>query len=228
MGNDLQEGGRFAPTQIVNTSFEVNMNGIIEVTRHRLLLGDITTGVVGVLMGDDRADVVYSDPPWGPGNQQYWHTYRDRGSVPRTDWPGFLNAFCRAVVGARKLNAPVFVEMGMRWTGDLDGAMGDVGLPKQRDWAITYGPKNKQLPLRLTLYGPEDHPIDLGENTYGEAVTREVLRSVVHPGTIVLDPCTGLGMTSRWTHRFGGCFRGTEMTAKRLAVTEAWLRKAVR
>jgi hypothetical protein len=103
-----------------------------------------------------------------------------------------------------------------------------VQLPLQREWQITYGPKSKPLPLRLALFGPKDIPVDLGPNTWGEPVTREILQAVVTPGAIVLDPCTGLGMTSRWTHKFGGHFRGTEMTERRLAVTEAWLRKAVK
>lgn len=201
---------------------------LIEIGPHRLLLGDITTGAVMRIMGADRADVVYSDPPWGPGNQQYWHTYRDRGSVPRTDWPGFLAAFCESVRAARHPHAPVFVEMGMRWTADLDAAMNRVGFPLRREWEITYGPKSKPLPLRLALFGPQDIPVDLAGNTHGEPVTREILRAVVTPGAVVLDPCTGLGMTSRWTHRYGGHFRGTEMTERRLAVTEAWLRKAVK
>jgi hypothetical protein len=200
----------------------------VEIGSHRLLLGDITTGAVIRLMGTERADVVYSDPPWGPGNQQYWHTYRDRGSVPLTDWPDFLSAFCQSVQAVRHPDAPVFVEMGLRWTHQLDAAMERVHLPLQREWQITYGPKSKPLPLRLALFGPKDIPVDLGLNTWGEPVTREILRAVVAPGAIVLDPCTGLGMTSRWTHKFGGRFRGTEMTERRLAVTEAWLRKAVK
>ena len=64
--------------------------------------------------------------------------------------------------------------------------------------------------------------------TAGRAVTRAALAAVVRPAMIVLDPCTGLGMTARITHALGGCFRGGEMNPKRLARTEEWLRKRER
>lgn len=192
---------------------------------HRLLCGDITDGAVVRLMGDERADVIYSDPPWGPGNQQYWHTMNVRGSAPRTSWDAFLEAFCAACSAHRKPDAPVFVEMGLRWVHQLDAAMEAVGLPRQRRWRIFYGPKKRALPNMLTLYGLRDVPIDLPDPPHGEPVTRAVLAAIVGPGMIVLDPCTGLGMTARITHALGGSFRGCELNPIRLARTEAWLRR---
>jgi hypothetical protein len=201
---------------------------MIEIGQHRLLCGDITTGAVEVLMGEERADAVYVDPPWGPGNQQYWHTMRERGAAPRTDWPTFLEALCGAIARARRPEAPVFVEMGLRWTDDLDAAMRAAGLPLRRHWTISYGPRSKPLPNSLRLYGALDVPVAIPpEASHGEPATRTVLASVVRPGAIVLDPCTGLGMTARVTHALGGRFRGAEMTAARLERTAAWLRRAV-
>ena len=201
---------------------------MIAIGPHRLLCGDLTTGSVEALLGGERADVIYSDPPWGPGNQQYWHTHNARGSVPRTDWPGFLAAFCGVCAQHRTHEAPVFVEMGMRWVDELDAAMAHAGLRQQRRWAITYGPKSKPLPVTLSLYGPQDLPIDLGADMHGEPVTRTILSAVVTPGMVVLDPCTGKGMTARWTHRLGGCFRGNELNPRRLQITADWLRRQVR
>ena len=99
-----------------------------------------------------------------------------------------------------------------------------VGLPLRRRWTIFYGPRSKPLPNTLALYGPRDLELAV-DGLHGEPVTREALRTLVRPGMVVLDPCTGLGMTARLTHRFGGRFRGSEMNAARLARTEAWLRK---
>ena len=65
----------------------------IIIGQHRLWVGDITDGAVEQLMGGERADVIYSDPPWGPGNQQYWHTMRERGARPRTSRPNWA---CRS------------------------------------------------------------------------------------------------------------------------------------
>jgi hypothetical protein len=196
----------------------------IEIGAHRLLCGDITTGAVAEIMAGDRALVIYSDPPWGPGNQQYWHTMNVRGSVPRTSWGDFLTAFCGACASFRTSDAPVFVEMGLRWVDELDAAMLAVGLPKQRRWDITYGPKKKPLPNTLTLYGHRDIPIDLPVR-HSEPVTRTVLGAVVRAGDLVLDPCCGKGMTARISHALGARFRGTELNPKRLELTAGWLRK---
>lgn len=194
---------------------------------HRLLCGDLTDGAVDRLMGSERADVVYSDPPWGPGNQKFWHTMRERGAAPRTSWPEFLVAFAGAVAQHRKRSAPVFVEMGLRWTGDIEAAMRAAGLPHRRTWPILYGPKSKPLPNALLLFGPRAIDVAMPSPAHGEPITRAALAAVVRPGSLVLDPCTGLGMTGRITHVLGGQFRGCEMNAARLDRAAAWLRKRV-
>lgn len=208
---------------------------IESIGEHRLACGDITDGAVARLMGNDRADVVYSDPPWGPGNQQYWHTMRERGSAPRTSWDAFLEAFATVCAEWTRPAAPIFVEMGMRWADQLVATMQSAGLELARTWTVTYGPKSKPLPVTLSLFGYADNmpaldilaeqiTVGMPSPAHGEPVTAHCLRLVVEKRAIVLDPCTGLGMTARWTHKLGGRFRGTEMNAARLDRTAVWLR----
>lgn len=204
-----------------------NSTNIATLGDHRFLCGDITLGAVQILMGEDLADVIYSDIPWGPGNQKYWHTMNMVGSSPRTSWTEFLLHFANACSIVRAPMAPVFVEMGCRWVADLDHAMGRHGLNLIDRWAITYGPKSKPLPNTLSLYAPSPsslsiaYPLQIHRRMptppHGEPVTQAVLETVVSPGMIVLDPCTGLGMTARITHKLGGKFRGTELNSARLA-----------
>lgn len=204
------------------------MTAAVDIGSHRLMVGDLTAGAVASLLGDERADVVYSDPPWGPGNLQYWATMHDRGSIPRETWPAFLAAFCGTVATHRKPDAPIFVEMGLRWVDELDAAMRAVGLERQRRLTITYGPKNKPLPNSVSLYGSRDVEVTLPDPPHGEPITRTILGAVVKPGMLVLDPCTGFGMTARIAHALGARFRGTELNAVRLERTVAWLTKATR
>lgn len=199
---------------------------ISKIGPHRLLCADITIdGAIDVLMDGARADVIYSDPPWGPGNQQYWHTMRERGSTPRTDWKKFLDAFAAVCANHRTSDAPVFVEMGLRWTGDLDQAMEVVGLPLVERWGILYGPKKKPLPNTVAAYGSLPPVFELPDPPHGEPVTRAILGAAVNHGDIVLDPCTGLGMTARCATKAGGMFYGCEMNAARMERTASWLRR---
>ena len=204
------------------------MSTVIEIGPHRLLCADITEpGTLEPLMLGSTADLIYSDPPWGPGNQQYWHTMNHRGSVPRTSWSGFLWAFAAVCAGYRKPAAPVFVEMGLRWTDDLDLAMEAAGLPLLRRWSIFYGPKRKPLENTVALFGAPAPEFTLPDPPHGEPVTRAIVGACVKPGDLVLDPCTGLGMTARCTVDRGGVFRGTELNPERLEKTAARLCRAL-
>ena len=200
------------------------MSEPIVIGRHRLLCGDVTEGAALALMGEERADVIYSDPPWGPGMLRTFATMNSPGSSPRLGWGSFLGSFCRSVADFRKPDAPVFVEMGNRWTKDLCDAMAGEGLYWMRTWEVTYGSKSDPRPSALMLFGPHDVGVTMPSVPHGEAVTVAALSAVVQPETIVLDPCTGLGMTARVTHRLGGQFRGTELNASRLERTANWLR----
>jgi len=199
-------------------------NELQRIGPHRLLAGDIHTSVVEAAMAGDLADVIYTDPPWGPGLLQMFATMHIPGSAPICDWHSFLATLCGACATYRAPMAPVFVEMGLRWVDELDESMAVVGLPRQRRWAVTYGSKRSPLPSTLNLYGPRDVNVQLPAPPHGEPVTRAALTAVVRPGAIVLDPCTGLGMTARFAHRLGGHFRGTELNPERLERTAAWLR----
>jgi hypothetical protein len=190
---------------------------------HRLMHADITTGAVAELMGSERADVIYSNPPFDEKNHKYW--YSINGSAPRTSWAEFLDVFCNVCASFRTSEALVFVEMEAVGLHDLDLAMQRVGLGRQRIWENLKG--SPMRPYTLALYGPRDISINLPAK-HGSALTKAVLSVVVLPGMIVLDPCTGKGVTARYTHRFGGRFRGCELNQNRLDVAVDWLRKQFR
>ncbi len=194
---------------------------------HRLLAGDLTTGKVVDLMTGDLADVSYTDPPWGPGLLQMFATQLAPGSAPRLSWPRFLGVLAASLAACTKPGCPIFVEMGWRWVYDLDAAMASHGLDLRRRFPTTYGPARGPCPATLSLYGDCSATIALPDPPHGEAVTRAVLGAVVRPGMVVLDPCTGLGMTARVTHNLGGHFRGLELVPARLEKTATWLRRKV-
>jgi len=198
------------------------MSEIEVIGRHRVLCGDSTTGAVRTLMGDEKADVVYTDPPWG---QALLTSFATMAKItPRLPWRGFVDELARVIVEAAKPGAPIFVEIGTRWEKDVLAAMGLYGMSLRRRWEVTYGPNKDPRPSLLLLFGA-DVEVTMPTPAHGEPVTRAALAAVVREGTVVLDPCTGLGMTARVTHSLGGAFRGVELNPERLERTAVWLRR---
>jgi hypothetical protein len=99
----------------------------------------------------------------------------------------------------------------------------DWSLPFVREWVVLYGsPKRENV---LMHFGKR--PIDVDPtNLSGKALTRAVFSALKLPhGSLVMDPCMGLGTTSRMAHEFGCDCVGTELNPARLERTMATLRK---
>lgn len=186
-------------------------------TLWKVSVGDIVSGdPVGQLMSGEKADIVYSDPPWGQGNLTYWRTHNGERST--TEWGPFLQMFCTIADGHLKADGHLFVEMGLRWVDDLAAAFAALGRSEAQRWRCLYG--NPKLPNALWYSGP-GKPADV-TGLSGVTMTRTALRSVATPGSLVLDPCCGKGMTARTAMPLGMRFRGNELNPKRAAVTIQW------
>jgi hypothetical protein len=131
------------------------------ISHHRLLCGDLTdVAALRALMGEERADVIYTDPPWGPRMVRFFGAMTSKAYVTPGDescpeWTSFLDAFALVCATYRTPTAPVFVEMGLRWTNDLDAAMARARLPLLQRWRTTYGSAKKPTEASLGLYGAE-------------------------------------------------------------------------
>lgn len=191
-------------------------------TSYRVQVGDIQNGSpIDLLMRGEKADIVYSDPPWGQGNLTYWRTHN--GERERVSWVDFIGTFCAAVVAHAKPGAHVFVEMGERWVDEMAAIFEALGLPESQRWRCFYS--NPKLPNVLWYSGPGTTANPSGMS--GVAMTAHVLRSVATVGALVLDPCCGKGMTGRTAMRLGMRFAGNELNPKRLAVTQSWCERYV-
>lgn len=190
----------------------------------RLAVADLANGGVDTfesLLRGERADVVYSDPPWSPGNEKWWR--RHGGHEPPRDYGELLRGWCACVVAADPIH--VFVEQSVIVEHRqllLDAIRQHDGWrwPLQKTWTVCYG-----SPLRpnvLLHFGPEPCSTD-PSGMHGNSMTRRALGGVPINGPIA-DPCTGLGMTSRMAHEYDVDFVGTELTPARLDRAVAWLR----
>jgi hypothetical protein len=190
----------------------------------KLAVADLINGGADVLVGMASAPValVYSDPPWSPGNEKWWRRYA--GEDPPDDYNDLLDAWCRAVVALAPRD--VFCEQSAndahRGLFLAAVARRDAWrLPLLELWSVRYG--SSKLPNVLLHFGHTPITTD-PSGMSGVKMTRTVLRGLAYQaGETVADPCMGLGMTSRLAHERGWNVIGTELNPKRLDRTIGWL-----
>lgn len=204
---------------------------IVDIGPHRVAVGDVERGAVAEVMAGERADVIYSDPPWGPGLLQIFATMRERGSVPVSPWLVFVETWARAAADALRPGGALFVEMGFAWEAGLRVALDRVGLPVRYRWETTYRTGAKPLRAALFYSGPElrgdFNPAPLRGPALPRACVAEGVRVLgIERGGIVLDPCCGKGLTARAAVAAKMRFRGVELVPSRAEVTIALLRGA--
>lgn len=176
-----------------------------------------------------RVRLVYSDPPWNPGNGKFWRT--KAGLDLRSTYDDFLAAWCAVVALCQRRGCTdVLVEQSINaaHANLLRAAIARTEgwtLPERGVWRVLYGTGAKLLPNALLHFGTGTliaDPTDLsGESMTLRAVTG--LRPMVAPGDTIVDPCMGLGRTSRIAHYLGCSAVGSELDPKRLARTIGWL-----
>lgn len=194
-----------------------------DVGSHRVVVGDVMHGAVVRCMDGARADVVYSDPPWGEGNLRYWRTHARDTSRPR--WDLFVGAWTASLAAVRAPGAPVFVEMGLRWADDFAAALERIDAPVTRRWVVQYRSGSRLLPNALLYAGPPLRADFDPSALDAQALPRACVAEVAVPGGIVLDPCCGKGFTARAAVAAGMRFRGVELNPARAEVTIRWLSK---
>lgn len=173
-------------------------------------------------LASGHVDIVYSDPPWSPGNEKWWRQHA--GLEPPESYDHLLDAWCAAVAILRPRH--VFCEQSVNpaHQGMFLTAVGRCrgwSLPLRQTWTIIYGaPRRPNALLHFGWCAVAANP----DGMSGPAILREVLLAArVDAGTTIADPCTGLGTTSRVAHELGCHFVGTELNAQRLGRTAGWL-----
>lgn len=198
----------------------------------RLAVADLLNGGGGLLrsMAADPVPLVYSDPPWNPGNEKWWR--RHAGAEPPADYNHFLDAWCRTVAAFAPLH--VFSEQSAndRHRGMFLDAVGRCPgwtLPLLEQWTVYYGSPGSascRRPNVLLHFGTDPLRTD-PSGMAGVPMTRRVFEGISLDAPVtVADPCMGKGMTSRLAHDRVWNVVGTELNARRLDYTIRWLLKA--
>ncbi|WP_330633686.1 hypothetical protein [Halocatena halophila] len=181
----------------------------------------------------DVVEIVYSDPPWDPGNRKYWRTHAD--AEHDGDYDRFLDAWCGIIGECIEERGTRFVCSEQSNDDDNRQLMLDAvertstwTLPLKGEYTVYYGSpgsRSRQRPNKLLYFGEEELATD-PSGLDGEPMTIRACAGLdVEPGSTVFDPCMGKGMTSRMALYYQwDCF-GTEINPKRLGKTLTWLER---
>jgi hypothetical protein len=187
-------------------------------------------------MAGDRADIMYSDPPWGEGNIRYWATMNRKMTGAEVQ-PAPLQSFLDAIFGiaGRYVSGFLLIEYGERWAAMIQQRGMQAGFQAHGIVKLRYRSGRDLLPLDLHLFARPglNYPhgyAEAVEGSYGYDTLRRAVPPLVSAvkkqmRPIILDPCCGMGYTAQAAIDNGLAFRGNELNAKRLEKTVARLSK---
>jgi hypothetical protein len=182
---------------------------------HILACGDLEAGQGRALLklAGREPDLIYTDPPWGAGNAA---SFRTKAGVPRrVDFPAFLTHLVQLTSAARR---DVFMEMGFAQVHLLSAIIVRLGGQLVREWTVTYYRRHPSKLVHFRWYGEGDDPPDLN-GMDDDDTPRAALQACLRPGDLVMDPCTGRGLTAATVAALGARFIGLELSPHRLSCT---------
>lgn len=182
-----------------------------------------------VAMLTSKTTVVYSDPPWNPGNEKWWRRHAE-ASIPES-YDHLLDAWCKCAAVCEPEH--VFCEQSVNdkhralFTAAVDRCE-DWTLPLIEEWTVHYGSPGARScirPNKLLHFGNSKISTD-PSGMRGQPMTHCVVDGISHDVPwLLIDPCMGKGMTSREAHLHGAHCVGTELNAKRAGFAIKWLLK---
>jgi len=199
---------------------------IYNVGPHKLQHGDILNGIDDLMAGE-KADVIYTDPPWGVGNLKYWQTINKKmnGTEPKeVDYNGFLEAIFSTIQKYAKNK--VVIDYGVKWKDDIINYGRAKGLT-HHGVATAYYDGKKMRPSHIHFFtvNPNDKIIitpklvsDLEASNGNDLNGIQSIFDFINPtpGELCLDPCSGVGLTAQAAKDHGMRFNGNELNFARL------------
>lgn len=195
---------------------------------HRVRHGDVMENLDELYRGE-KADLFYSDPPWGQGNLSYWQTMnvkQNEGEQKKQiDYWNFIERIADLAYETTKPDALIFIEYGNKWNGDLVSIMEQKGMFLLATIPAKYKTGSNLLPLSLNIFSKKkevvlpDGYIEHVKDTHGFECISRALEPFAHEGKLITDPCCGMGYTAQVALNTGMRFIGNELNLKRLNKT---------
>lgn len=201
------------------------MKKITKIGKDVVMHSDIMLSNIQDVLQGQKVDMMYSDPPWGTGNLNYWQTMNKKMTGAKKNEVD-LDAFLRKIFSIAKDNVKgiVFIEYGIQWRDDIKKMAKQYGLVDNGTIRLQYKSGSKLLPLDLHLFSKK--PITIPQSyikavtdTYGYNTLKQAMTPFAKEGGTILDACCGMGYTAQLAIDTGMTFYGNELNAKRLQKT---------
>lgn len=135
-----------------------------ELGKHRLVCGDSTNpATYDTLLGDERADLLFTDPPWNVAyseNADTKHRPIANDNLDENAWTTFVKDFTTRFKEYTKPGAPAYVVMGAQEWPTIDASLRAAGF----HWSSTIIWVKDQLVLTRKDYQLQYEPIWYGWN----------------------------------------------------------------
>jgi len=197
---------------------------ITKIKDHAVKHGCVMQGIDDLMQGE-KADIFYSDPPWGQGNLKYWQTMNNKMTgASKSDIE--LTEFIAQIFNIANEYSKewIFIEYGVKWKDQIQSYGKKMGFNSIDIIELQYRSGNRLLPLHLHIFSKKNSVLPVGyaekvSGTHGFNSLKQALLPLAKEGGLVLDPCCGMGYTARLALLSGMRFRGNELNAKRLQKT---------
>ena len=170
--------------------------------------------------------ITYVDPPWNSGNARHFRTKAGLETQAPVDFAQFLRDLLGPLRELTGDEGDVFIEGGVKQTPMLHEIAVEMGFQVVQWWTITY---YRTKPCTLT-HLTKGQPVVLPDPEKLEGMDDDftpgyILGNANPRPKIVLDPCTGRGLTAVTAHKLGMEFVGFELNPYRISVTLTKLQK---
>ena len=200
---------------------------ITEVGIHKVQHANIMDGIEN-LMGNDLADFIYSDPPWGQGNLRYWQTMNKKMTGAEKidiDYRNFLTRYFEIIQKYAKDR--IILEYGCKWRNDIIEFAQSFEFFYHGTRTCFYQSGKRHLPCDLHFLSKSgdvnknEIPSDEDIKDLRDLNLIQMLWEMYAPQDckIVLDPMCGMGFSAEMSLRWGAAFRGNELNSARLEKT---------
>ncbi len=199
---------------------------ITKIGLHKVQHGDVMKGL-DHLMQLEKADLIYSDPPWGQGNLRYWKTINKRMTGEESadiNFNDFISNFFELVTKYSK--DKVILEYGCNWSDVIENAADRFGFKYNGKVIVYYKAGSAMRPCDIHFLS-KNSELKLTEELASQCAKKQNLSLVdyifkylkVEKDQICLDPMCGMGFTAQAAMNNEMQFRGNELNKARLAKT---------